>query len=106
MRGMRLLLCVGIVGLLGCGESAEDQCNDVVNAVCEKFAECSDKEGDDALDLENECLRGLRPVCQKAENELDSVDECVDAINDAKCEDFEAGDGDFEIPELNECSGD
>jgi hypothetical protein len=100
---MRLLVGIGVVGLIACGESAEDQCKDVVDAVCDKIAECSDAEGDAALDLENECLRALKPSCGGADNELDSVDACVDAIKDASCGDFEVGDGEFELPELNEC---
>jgi len=104
MRAMRLLVGVGIAGLIACGESAEDQCKDVIDAVCDKIAECSDLEGDAALDLESQCLRTLKPSCEGADNELDSVDECVDAIKGASCDDFEAGDGEFTPPLQRACT--
>jgi len=104
MRAMRLLVGVGVVGLIACGDSAEDQCKDVVDAVCDKIAECSDLEGDAALDLESQCLRALTPSCGEADEELDSADECVDAIKGASCDDFKVGDGEFEPPELDECN--
>lgn len=103
MRAMRLLVGIGIVGLFGCGDSAEDQCKETTDALCDKFAMCSDLEGDAALNLENKCLKALKPSCAEADKELPSVDECLDAIKHASCDDFEAGDDDFLPPELRAC---
>jgi hypothetical protein len=74
-----------------------------VGALCDKFAECSKAEGDAALDVENKCLKALKPSCEEAKQELPSVDECIDAIKGASCDKFEVGDDDFLPPELRAC---
>jgi phage-related minor tail protein len=104
MRAMRLLVGVGVVGLIACGESAEDQCKEVMDAVCDKVVECSKAEGDAALDLENKCLQALKPSCGEAKSELDSVDACISEIKSASCDDFEAGDGEFTPPLQRACT--
>ena len=103
MRVTSILVSIGAVCLMACGESAEDQCNDVVGAVCDKARECSKLEGDPALDLENACLKALKPACQDAKDELDDVDSCVDAIKDSSCSSIGSG-SDIEIPDLKQCS--
>ncbi|HKP64460.1 MAG TPA: hypothetical protein VJV78_47305 [Polyangiales bacterium] len=103
MRAMRLLMGVAIVGLIACGESAEDQCKEVADGLCDKFKECSKKTGDEALDVENKCLRALKPACEEAKQELPSIDDCLDAIKGTSCDEFEVGDGDFLPPTLRSC---
>ena len=106
MRAMRLLVGIGVLGLIACGESAEDQCKETVDALCDKFAECSGAEGDAALDVENKCLKAIKPGCEEAKQELPSVDDCLDAIKGASCDKFKPGDGDFLPPELRACEVD
>lgn len=80
-------VCAVVLGLGvgGCGDSNEDQCKDLFEAVCSKLAECAGSLG---ADLKDQCLKNSDQACENAGDPKGDVDACIDAINDASCTDF------------------
>jgi hypothetical protein len=86
-------ICAVLIGLamVGCGDDPEDQCKDLVEAVCSKLAECTAQaSGGSAGDIKSQCVSQSSKACEGAKEAKGDVDACIDAVNDTKCGDFEA----------------
>jgi hypothetical protein len=85
-------VCAVVIALAigGCGDSPEDQCKDLVEAVCSKLAECTAGVGISSGDIKSQCVSQSGKACEGAQETKGDVDACIDAVNDTSCGDFEA----------------
>jgi hypothetical protein len=92
MRGLGSI-CAVVIGLAvgGCGDDPEDQCRELVEAVCSKLAECTAEEaGLSEADIKSKCVTESSKACEGVGEADGDVDACIDAVNDVSCGDFEA----------------
>ena len=85
----RVALTIGLVTACGDdgGNNAEKKCLKLLEAVCEKMAEC-----DDDIDVDD-CIEELddEAECGEAEKVPEDYDDCLDDIESAECsEDLES----------------
>jgi hypothetical protein len=85
-------ICAVVIGLAigGCGDDPEDQCKDLVEAVCSKLAECTaEASGLKESDIKSQCVEQSGKACEGAGEAKGDVDDCIDAVNETSCGDFE-----------------
>jgi hypothetical protein len=89
-------ICAVLIGLTlgGCGDDDDDpkdDCQDLVKALCEKAVECTDElSGDDADEFLDQCISQAGSACEDVGEYKGDIDECIDAIEDTDCDDFQA----------------
>ena len=78
---------------LACSPSAEEQCTDLLETICERVTFCTEEitDTDAPPGFASECVKQVEKsagVCSKAVDVSSSYDECMDEIKDSKCENF------------------
>jgi hypothetical protein len=91
------LVCAALA--CACESSAEEQCTDLIEAVCQRVSTCTEEITATKLPagFESDCLKQVEQsagVCAKAVEVSSSYDDCIDDIEALSCDDFLSIDND------------
>src|SRR5262245_12607414 len=89
-------LGVGLVWMAlacGCNDSPEEQCRDLLGAICKRVTMCGEELRDSMAPegFESACVKQSEQStggCENAVEVSSSYDTCLDEIEDASCDDF------------------
>lgn len=110
------LVYLAIIAFAACGSStrsAEDQCNDLLLAICKRAQTCLEKlAGEKAPSrFRSLCVSAIQDAalgesCSHAVDVTDNYDQCIDEIESASCDEYilVTGDAEFTIAAPDSCS--
>jgi hypothetical protein len=96
---------------VACGDSAEEQCNDLISSICKRVLVCTEEitGSKSPAGSESQCVEEVQKsagVCSRAVDVSSSYDKCIDEIDEIPCDNFLADeDGTINIGFPASCKG-